>query len=111
MAEAYQTMENIMKNQATAKKILLVDHQENLLASVLRGRHSPIVQVSSCIEAISKLAEQALSFSLILLDHQVRINEAEKLDSIKQHAQTHNISIFFCSPNYSDLLSYSTPMP
>lgn len=100
-----------MKNQATAKKILLVDHQENLLALALRGKYSPIVQVSSCIEAISKLAEQALSFSLILLDHQVRINEVDMLDSIREYARKHNISIFFCSPNYSDLLSYSTPMP
>ncbi len=91
-----------MKNPTTAKKILLVDYQENILASVLSG--NGLVQVSSCIEAINKLVEQAFSFSLILLNHQVRVNEVEMLDSIKKQAKKNNIKIFFCSPNYLDLL-------
>ena len=98
-----------MKNQTTAKKILLVDHQKNPFASLFRGRRSPIVQVSSCVEGATELQER--DFSLILLDHQVRNNQAERVDLIQEHAEKNNISIFFCSPNYSDLLSYSASMP
>lgn len=94
-----------MKNPVTAQKILLVDHQDNVLASVLSGKYSPIVQVSSCVEGIKALIKE--NFSLILLNHQVRMNKREKLDLIREYAETNNISIFFCSPNYSDLLSYS----
>lgn len=91
-----------MQNSTTAKKILLVDHQENIFASVFSGKG--LVQVPSCIEAINKLVEQAFSFSLILLNHQVRINEVEMLGLIKEQAKKNNIKVFFCSQNYLDLL-------